>query len=122
VKDTVQGLYTNTSGRTSNNIIVSQSGQRIKIGFEDLRTMERGETIEITEAAITSIAIGIYVPKKSHHITSMATLYRTYLFVPVLLLITSVLGLLIRNQVELQFNVGIVSFVLLIFTVILIFK
>lgn len=122
VKDTVRGLYTSGLGRTSSHVVKSESGQQIKIGFEDLRTMERGSQIEITQAAITSIAIKIYVPEKSHDITSMATLYRTYLFVPLLLLVTSGLGLLIRNSVELQFNVGIINFILLIFTLILIFK
>jgi curved DNA-binding protein CbpA len=122
VKDTVRGLYTNSSGRTRSHLVVSESGQRIKIGFEDLQTMVEGAPIEITETAITSIAIKIYVPEKAHSITSMATLYRTYLFVPILLLVTSGLGLLLRNNVELQFNVGIVSFILLIFTLILIFK
>jgi hypothetical protein len=122
VKDTVQALYTNRSGRTRSHVVVSESGQRIKIGFEDLRTMTEGEPIEITETTITSIAIKIYVPEREHYITGMATLYRTYLFVPLLLLLISVLGLLIRNRIELQFNFGIVSFILLIFTLILIFK
>ncbi len=122
VKDTVQTLYTTSSGRTQSHVVVSASGQRIKIGFEDLLTMQEGAPIEITEAAITSIAISIYVPEKAHFITSMATLYRTYLFVPLLLLVSSALGLLVRNRVELQFNAGIVSFILIIFTLILIFK
>jgi hypothetical protein len=122
VKDTVIGLYTNSSGRSRSHVVVSASGQRIKIGFEDLRTMTEGSTIEITKTAITSTAIKIYVPEKAHTIISMATLYRTYVFVPLLLVVTSVLGLLMRNWIELQFNFGIVSFVLLIFTLILMFK
>lgn len=122
LNDTVLGLYTKNSGRTRSHVVVSASGQRIKIGFEDLRTMTQGGRIEITETFITSTPIKIYVPDKAHTITSMATLYRTYVFVPLLLVVTSVLGVLIRNRVELQFNFGIVSFVLLIFTLILIFK
>jgi curved DNA-binding protein CbpA len=121
VKDTVQGLYA-SSGRASSNIVVSGSGRQIKIELEDLRTMERGRPIEITETVLTSIAITIYVPEKEHYITSMATLYRTYFFVPLLLLVSSGVGLLIKNRVELQFNAGIVSFILIIFTLILIFK
>lgn len=122
INDTVQGLYSKGFGRTSSHVVVSASGKEIKIGFEDLHTMERGKPIEITETLITAIAIKIYVPEKSYTITSMATLYRTYIFVPLLLLITSVLGLVIQTKVELRFNFGIVSFVLLIFTLILIFK
>lgn len=121
VKDTVQGLYA-SSGRASSNIVVSESGRQIKIGLEDLRTMKRGEPIEITETILASIVITIYVPEKEHYITSMATLYRTYLFVPLLMLVSSGVGLLIGNRVELQFNAGIVSFILIIFTLILIFK
>jgi hypothetical protein len=122
VNDTVLGLYTKNSGKARNHAVVSASGKRIKIGFQDLRTMELGGAIEITETAITSTAIKIYVPEKAHTIISMATLYRTYVFVPLLLVVTSVLGLLMRNWIELQFNFGIVSFVLLIFTLILMFK
>lgn len=121
VKDTVQGLYA-SSGRASSNLVVSESGRQIKIGLEDLRTMKRGEPIEITETILTSIVITIYIPEKEHYITSMATLYRTYLFVPLLMLVSSGVGLLIRKRVELQFNAGIVSFILIIFTLILIFK
>lgn len=120
--DTVSALYTKNSGKARSHVVVSIAGKRIKIGFEDIRTMTEGDPIEITETFITSTAIKIYVPEKAHSIISMATLYRTYVFVPLLLAVTSTLGLLIRKRIDLQFNFGIVSFVLLIFTLILIFK
>lgn len=120
--DTVRSLYTYTSGRVSTHYIVSESGRQIKIREKDMNILVRDRPIQIIESRITSTTLELYFPEKDYHITSLATLYRNYVFVPILLMIASVLCLLMRNKIEFRFNLGIVSFFLLIFTIILMLK
>lgn len=120
--DTIRSLFSHASGRASTNGFVTETGRTIKVSDDDVFKLGRGMSIEITKTRITSITTSLYLPEKQHRITSLATLYRNYVFIPILLLITSVLGLLIKEQIEMKFNLGIVSFLLLIFTIILILK
>lgn len=122
VSDVAHGLYSETLGRTQTHYLSCESGRLIKIRYEDKETLERNKPVEIIETGITSIALEVYFPEKDYHIRSLATIYRNYAFVPVLLLICSVLCLVVKDKVEFRFNLGIVSFFLLIFTIILILK
>ncbi len=122
VSDTMRSGFHYARGRSTTTGFISQAGRSIKVSEGDLLKMKQGMKIEIYETRITGIVTGIYLPEAQHRVTSLATLYRNYVFVPLLLLVTSVLGLLIKTQIEMKFNMGIVSFLLTIFTLILIFN
>lgn len=122
LNDTVRSLYTYSAGRVSSHYVVGESGHQIKISLDDMNALVRDKPIRIISSGITSITLEVYFPEKDYHITSLATLYRNYAFVPIILLITSVLCLLVKDKIEFRFNLGIVSFLLLIFTIILMVK
>lgn len=122
INDSVQSLYTYSAGRVSTHYVVGESGRQIKISLDDMNTLVRNKPIQIIETGITSITLEVYFPEKDYHIRSLATVYRNYAFVPIILLITSVLGLVMKDKVEFRFNLGIVSFFLLIITLVLIVK
>lgn len=122
INDSVRSLYTYSAGKVSSHYMVGESGHEIKISLEDMRMLVRDKPIQIIESGITSKTLEIYFPEKDYHITSLATIYRNYSFVPVILLLTSVLCLLVKDKIEFRFNLGIVSFFLLIFTIILLLK
>lgn len=122
INDSVRALYTYSGHKVISHYVVGESGRQIKISQEDMHTLVRGRPIQIIESGITSKTLEIYFPDKDYHIYSLATIYRNYAFVPIILLITSVLCLVVKDKVEFQFNLGIVSFFLLIFTIILMLK
>lgn len=122
INDSVKQFFNNYRVRATTTGILTESDRSIKLGDSDVFHLKRGMKIEISETSIASITTSIYVPETNQRITNLATIYRNYVFVPILLLITSVLCLLMKGQVEMKFNLGIVSFVLTIFTLILIFK
>ena len=83
---------------------------------------EVDQKIEIVESGIFSILIEIRIPEKGIRITNLSTLYGNYFFVPILLLILSVMAFAIKGTLEFKFNLGIVTFFVLIFTLIFLLK
>jgi hypothetical protein len=114
--------FSSTGTRVVTPIVITNAGHRIKVSGEDRHYFGTGQKIEVIEAAITGIIITIYIPENGYRVTSLATLYRNFSFVPVLLLIASVLCVTLKNRIEVRFNCGIVTFFLLIFTIILLVK
>lgn len=118
----VRTFKSNTLPRAQSGIIVTASGKQLKISGEDMAWFNKGQFFEVIESRMFSIVIEVRIPESKKRITNLSTVYRNYFFVPVLLLIFSLLGLVVKDGVESRFNLGIVIFFLLIFTLIVTFK
>jgi hypothetical protein len=112
----------NTLPRAQSGIIVTASGRQFKVSGEDMTFFNKGQFFEIIESRLFSIVIEIRIPESKKKVTNLGTVYRNYFFVPVLLFVFSILGLIVKEGVESRFNLGIVIFFLLIFTLIVTFK
>lgn len=120
--DTVQTFRSSRGGRSSRSYVVTQTNRYIKISDRDWAVFEVDQKIEIVESGIFSILIEIRIPEKGIRITNLSTLYGNYFFVPILLLILSVMAFAIKGTLEFKFNLGIVTFFVLIFTLIFLLK
>jgi hypothetical protein len=118
----VKTFKSNGLPRAQSSYIITASGKQLKISSSDWMMFNKGQYIELIESRLFSILIEIKIPESNKSITNLSTVYRNYFFVPLLLLITSVLGLIIKEGVETRFNLGIVNFIVLIFTLLVTFK
>jgi hypothetical protein len=118
----VRTFKSNTLPRAQSTYIVTATGKVLMVSGQDMASFNKGQFIEVIESGMFSILIEIKIPEMNKSITNLSTVYRNYFFVPVLLLILSVLGLIAKEGVEYRFNLGMVNFIMLIFTLIVTFK
>ena len=120
--DTVDTFRSTGARRVSRNYVVTQTNRYLKISDRGWRLFEVDQKIEIIESGLFSILIAIRIPEKEMSITNLSTVYRNYLFVLILLFVLSFIALMTKGTLEFKFNLGIVNFFVLIFTLILLLK
>ena len=102
--------------------MITHSGRSIKVSSLDVQKFELDQPIEIIESRMFSILVEVYLPDTNTHITNLGTVYRNFGFAPLFLLAFSALGAIRKGGVEFRFNLGIINFFVLIFTMILLLK
>jgi hypothetical protein len=121
-RDTVQTFQNGGYGRARGNYLIAQSGRSIKVSTQDAQKFQLNQPVEIIESRMFSILVEIFLPDTGTHITNLGTVYRNFGFVPLFLFAFSVLGATRKGGVEFRFNLGIINFFVLIFTMILLLK
>ncbi len=120
--DTIRTFESRGRGRSEANYLVTHAGQYLKINASDWNLFEVEQPIEIVRSRVFSILIEIQIPEIETTVTNLSTIYANFIFVPGLLALFSVLGVVVKGSVEFKFNLGIITFFVLIFTMILLFK
>jgi hypothetical protein len=118
----IHSFLTDQTGRTITNYVITNEGRILHINGADWEYVEQGQAIEIVESGLLKEMVSIWLPEPGKTLTNFGSLYRNYLFVPLILLIVSVLGVMPFKSVEMRFNIGIMLVFVLIFTWILILK
>jgi hypothetical protein len=98
-------------------VITSTGGTQIDLPFEVREFFQPGQPVLISSSYLLGIPIRVKVPDREIKIKK--SIYGNFLFAPVALLIISSLGMFARKNVEYGFNFGVVSFVILIFVVVI---
>lgn len=101
-------------------IVETKGGLSIKLYDHEATYFYKKPKIKVDYSSILSIPISVYGEDGSHKIM-VGFIYRTLVFLPILLLSTSVLGLFFRERTEFSFSLSIVSALLLVITGYLIF-
>lgn len=120
--DTVQTFQNGGYGRARGNYLITHSGRSIKVSAEDVQKFQLDQPVEIIESRMFSILVEIFLPNTNTHITNLGTVYRNFGFVPLFLFAFSALGATRKGGVEFRFNLGIINFFVLTFTIILLLK
>lgn len=94
----------------------------MKVSSLDVQKFQLDQPVEIIESRIFSILIDIFLPDTNTHVTNLGTVYRNFGFVPFFLFVFSALGAIQKGGIEFRFNLGIINFFVLIFTIILLLK
>ncbi len=94
-------------------------GSDVSLSRELARRFDLGNKVIVYRSYLMAVPLRVENQQTRQTAAIEATLYHNFLFLPVLLLGLSVAGLFFAKGVELQFNLGVVAAMLLIFTVLL---
>jgi len=101
--------------------LITRSGLHIKLYDDEVFEFKKVLKVIIEETYLFNEVVTVSTPDGIFQI-GISSLYGNLIFVPIILFISSILGVGIRNNIEFPFNLSIVSFVLLIIVLFLMFK
>lgn len=104
---------------TSQEHLVTESGEILRITDDARLLLDKGEVVELVRSPIFRIIKRVQSTEFGIYLTNLATIYCNFKFVPILLLMGTVIGLFFAKKVEFSFNIGLINLVALIVTVIL---
>jgi hypothetical protein len=122
VHDTIKGFSNRGGGRYEANYLITHSGEHIKIGLSDGFFFGMEQPIEIVKSRLFSILIEIRIPENEKVVTNLSTIYANFRFVLWILGSFSIVGLLVKEGTEFRFNLGIMTFFVLMFAIFLLIK
>ncbi len=117
--ETISKVRTEVFRRNTHLYFVTNTGRDLNFSTDDLYKLRVGDNLVFEETFLLEELVDIQNAENTLHINNLATLYGNFVFVPMVLLICSMLVLLPYAKLDLRFNAGIVTAFMLIFTVIL---
>lgn len=104
--------------RKSIQLLVTNTGREITIQNKDARFILVEPDLQIYESRILSIETKIQTRSGSLVVTNLGTIYNNFLFLPIMLSIGSVIGLVVKKgTLDFKFSLGLVILVLLGITI-----
>ncbi len=116
-----QAMIRRTYARNSSTawwVIETDHGRQIDLPYEVNEFFQAGQSLDVYSSFFLNIPIMARVPQQEVFIRK--SIYGNFIFAPATLLLISSLGIFFRKNVEQGFNFGVVSFVILLFVVVLI--
>lgn len=97
--------------------LLTDKNNLFKLDRKDIQYFHGGMTVLVTYSTWMRVPISIE-SNETHHIAKIpATIYANFSFVPIILLVTSILGAFYKKGIEFRFNLGIVNLLMVILTV-----
>jgi len=93
-------------------------GKAVNLSREEAVNLRKANTISIYRSAWFSIPLTIEDEQAHYHTAVKISIYGNFIFWPILLFLTSLVGTFYWKGVEFRFNVGIVNFILFLFTLV----
>ncbi len=100
--------------------IITDTGRELNLSGSDFLVLEVGDQLILTESSLLKVLVKIEYAEEE--ITNLGTLYRNFLFLPILLVTVCGIWVSTSGTIEFRFNLGLVSTFLIIFTLIILFK
>lgn len=121
IVDEITGIYqvSTRRGAYMYDIIETGNGMNIKMYDREASYFYNERKINVTDTPILRIPTSVS-GEDGNHVILLGVIYRTLVFLPLLLLTTSVLGILFRKKVEFSFSLTVVSGILLVINIYLI--
>jgi len=116
-----QAMIRRTYSRNSSTVwwvVETDGGYEIDMPYEVKEYFQPGQSVIIHSSFFLDMPISASVPEQEVRIRK--SIYGNFIFAPATLLIVSSLGIVFRKNSEYGFNFGVVSFVILLFTGVLI--
>lgn len=96
--------------------LITKNGIKINLYEEDAFVFKRVTYLNVEQSILFGKIVTVTTPGNDYKV-HVAAIYGNLIFVPLILLVASLLGVTIRNNVEFSFNLTIVSFILLIIVI-----
>jgi hypothetical protein len=105
------------------NRLITASGREITIVVDEAEHFVAGTEIVVVESRFFGILSRIETTSGIHTTSNLATIYTNFIFLPVMLLVASVMGIFVKKGTpDFHFSLGLVILALFIFTLIFLFN
>jgi len=114
--DKIEAIYKVKRGKYqsySNDLIVTQSGLEIKLYDHDATYFVDKQNIKVTFTPMLSIPIQVS-DEMDERSWRVGYIYQNMIFLPIVLFITSILGLILRKKTEFAFSLATISGILVV--------
>jgi curved DNA-binding protein CbpA len=108
-----------SAGRTATAwwTIITDKNRKLDLPFNSSDYFSPGDVVKVRLTFFLNIPVS--VEEDSSRAKILKSIYGNFIFAPIILLISSILGMRFRNDVENGFNYGVITFIGLFFTVVL---
>lgn len=100
------------------NVVVTDKGNQFPVPFSGVSYFPVGSHVEVVSSRILHVLVRIDAAGKLYTIDSLASIYQNFLLAPVILLVLSLLGLLLKNGIEFRFNIEVSICIVMVFNLI----
>jgi curved DNA-binding protein CbpA len=118
VKSITEVLTESPTNRGSSFKLELRDGKTVSVSREGARNLRKATKIGIYRSAWFSIPLTLEDEQTHYRTKVQLSIYGNFIFWPILLLLTSLVGTFYWKGVEFRFNVGIVNFILFLLTLI----
>jgi hypothetical protein len=102
-------------------LLVTDKRHHFHVMPHEMVHFPKGSTVHIYTSSILSALVKVENEDSTYIVNNLATIYRNFSFAPIMLLLTCMVGLLIRRGLEFHVNLGIVVFLLMILNIVFLF-
>ena len=99
-------------------VLVTDKGHQFPMPAAGVDFFSVGSNAEIITSRILNLLIKVETPDKSYTLDSLVTIYQNFLFVPIILLVLSIIGLTLKQGIEFRFSFAIVILTVMFFNLI----
>jgi len=102
-------------------VLVTSKGNQFPVDHDGVRFFPVGAQIEVLSSKMFNILVRVEAPGDRYTIKSLSTIYQNLMIIPLVLLLVSVVGLLVKQGIELRFNILIGICILLAFNAVFLY-
>lgn len=100
------------------NVIVTDKGHHFPVPWAGVDYFPAGSEVDVVTSRLFNVLVQVEAQDDKFIIDSLASIYQNMMVVPIVLLIVSLGGLLVKQGIEFRFNLLIAIGILLIFNLI----
>jgi len=94
--------------------LTTDNGHSFPISVVEVKFFPSGSIVSLRSSPLLSVLINLESQSTGYVLTNLATVYKNFSFAPILLFILSVLGVVWKNGLDFRFNLGVVTFLVLL--------
>jgi len=102
---------------SSGDLLLTEHGRHYPIAIHEIRYFPHESELKIFSSPLFSLLIKIENHDSSYQLNNLATIYRNFMFAPILLILLSVVGLIWKKGIEFRFNLGLVTFLVFLLNI-----
>lgn len=95
------------------NVVVTNKGNQFPVEQEGIGFFPVGSEIEVVSSFMMNVLVSVESPGRQYSIDSLASVYSNLLILPVVLFLVSLMGLIVKNGIEIRFNIMVGIYILL---------
>ncbi len=100
------------------NVIVTEKDHEFPVPFNGVDHFPVGSQVNVVTSRLLNVLVQVESEDKTYIIDSLASIYQNMMIVPVILLIVSAAGMLVKRGIEFRFNLLVSISILLIFNLV----